>query len=502
MLYRRDEHRWASGLFGNYCLKKREMSEVALLYNDTSVLENHHLSAAYQLIQNPELNILYALTEEEWREMRQLVIKMVLGTDMSSHFQDMKNILRGLRQRERLDKSIVMATVVHVADLSHPAKPWELHHRWSKALMEEFFKQGTLEAQLGLPISPLCDREATNIAESQIGFIDVIVKPVFALLFEVVQKIIVPFLNKASFSREPWKSKGSTDAQNAPNDQTGNGFLGERGPCTELTILTLDIPKFKNSVMQNIQVNRNKWEDTRKSKKNGNEQVSKGTVSTEAGIEEASKGTVSTEAESPEEIIKPKDHAREDKAHTKKAQKRIRHSTGQSKSKKYCTTPQLSTTCDCQLCDSTAFEPMDTNFDASSSDKSLCQQDSDAMEVTESYEELVDNESSWRKNAGQTAESNIKEMRALVPKTKPLSPNESDDVIIEEFIPDDDSQSQAKLTSEPLAATGQECPQHSSNVGFIMTDLTQSDMEIFSLWNGNGQFFCLDFSHHEQVALE
>jgi hypothetical protein len=35
--------------------------------------------------------------------------------------------------------------------------------------MEEFFKQGEKEKDLGLPCSPLCDRENTLVAESQIG---------------------------------------------------------------------------------------------------------------------------------------------------------------------------------------------------------------------------------------------------------------------------------------------------------------------------------------------
>ncbi|XP_042313806.1 calcium/calmodulin-dependent 3',5'-cyclic nucleotide phosphodiesterase 1A-like [Sceloporus undulatus] len=42
-------------------------SEAALLYNDNSVLENHHVSAVYHLIQNEEMNILVNLTTDEWR---------------------------------------------------------------------------------------------------------------------------------------------------------------------------------------------------------------------------------------------------------------------------------------------------------------------------------------------------------------------------------------------------------------------------------------------------
>lgn len=59
--------------------------------------------------------------------------------------------------------------VLHCADISHPAKDWSLHHRWTNQLLEEFFKQGDREQELGLPISPLCDREKTLVAESQIG---------------------------------------------------------------------------------------------------------------------------------------------------------------------------------------------------------------------------------------------------------------------------------------------------------------------------------------------
>lgn len=35
--------------------------------------------------------------------------------------------------------------MLHTADISHPAKAWDLHHRWTMSLLEEFFRQvGTL----------------------------------------------------------------------------------------------------------------------------------------------------------------------------------------------------------------------------------------------------------------------------------------------------------------------------------------------------------------------
>ncbi|XP_060113732.1 uncharacterized protein LOC132585868 [Heteronotia binoei] len=394
-----------------------------------------------------------------------------------------------------------MSTMVHVADLSHPAKPWELHIRWSEGIMDEFFKQGDMEAELGLPISPLCDRVATNVPESQIGFLDVIVKPVFTLLFEEVEELIVPFLHKVASKELCQKSTGASGVKKS---QSGNNSMGEGGPCAGAKILSsLDISAFKTTVMHNIQANRNKWKEALEAKRKEEEsnKAKESNNSKESPGKESNKAKGNKTKESPDkESNKAKGnnktkelpgnesnnaHNHEDKAHNKKTQKRTSSNTALSKSKKYCVVPQAPSTCDCQLCDSRAFEPMNLNFivfNTGLPEMFLPRQDSEAMEVTESYEELADKESSWRKAAGQTVESNIQEMRAMVPKTKPLSPNESDDVIIEEFVPDD-PQSQMALTSGPPAISGQECPQQPPNVGFIMTDLSKSDMEIFSLWN-------------------
>lgn len=43
-------------------------SDTAMLYNDRAVLENHHVSAAYRLLQNDdEMNIFSNLSKDDWR---------------------------------------------------------------------------------------------------------------------------------------------------------------------------------------------------------------------------------------------------------------------------------------------------------------------------------------------------------------------------------------------------------------------------------------------------
>ena len=76
-------------------------SDVALLYNDRAVLENHHISAAFRIMKEEECNILNNLKREEYRDFRSLVIDMVLATDMSYHFQQIKNMKNLLSMPEK-----------------------------------------------------------------------------------------------------------------------------------------------------------------------------------------------------------------------------------------------------------------------------------------------------------------------------------------------------------------------------------------------------------------
>ena len=50
---------------------------------------------------------------------------------------------------ETIDKPKALSLVLHTADISHPAKPWELHYKWTMNLLEEFFRQGDREKELG-----------------------------------------------------------------------------------------------------------------------------------------------------------------------------------------------------------------------------------------------------------------------------------------------------------------------------------------------------------------
>ena len=53
-------------------------SELALMYNDESVLENHHLAVAFKLLQNKDLDFLVNLNKKQRQTLRKMVIDMVM----------------------------------------------------------------------------------------------------------------------------------------------------------------------------------------------------------------------------------------------------------------------------------------------------------------------------------------------------------------------------------------------------------------------------------------
>lgn len=224
-------------------------SDTAMLYNDRAVLENHHISAAFRVLKDDDCNILQNLSRDEYRELRTLIIDMVLATDMSFHFQQLKNMKNLLTLAEpTVDKSKALSLVLHCCDISHPAKQWDLHHKWTMLLLEEFFRQGDLERELGLPFSPLCDRNNTLVAESQIGFIEFIVEPSMSVCSDMLEIVLAPIApiannNNNSMSKKPLSASSNDDSSSntlsvpegegeASNEAIRNE-MAEPSTCTE-----------------------------------------------------------------------------------------------------------------------------------------------------------------------------------------------------------------------------------------------------------------------------
>ncbi|XP_063532683.1 3',5'-cyclic-AMP phosphodiesterase isoform X8 [Cydia strobilella] len=192
-------------------------SELALMYNDESVLENHHLAVAFKLLQNDGCDIFINLHKKQRQTLRKMVIDMVLSTDMSKHMSllaDLKTMVETkkvagsgvLLLDNYTDRIQVLENLVHCADLSNPTKPLPLYKRWVALLMEEFFQQGDREREHGMDISPMCDRHNSTIEKSQVGFIDYIVHPLWETWADLVHPDAQDILDTLEENRDYYQS--------------------------------------------------------------------------------------------------------------------------------------------------------------------------------------------------------------------------------------------------------------------------------------------------------
>lgn len=63
-------------------------TEIAIRYNDKSVLESHHVAATFGILQRKENNIFDRFSGDQYKKTREIMITLVLATDMAFHFSD------------------------------------------------------------------------------------------------------------------------------------------------------------------------------------------------------------------------------------------------------------------------------------------------------------------------------------------------------------------------------------------------------------------------------
>ncbi|XP_067354816.1 3',5'-cyclic-AMP phosphodiesterase 4C-like isoform X6 [Channa argus] len=204
-------------------------SELALMYNDESVLENHHLAVGFKLLHQENCDIFQNLTKRQRQSLRKLVIDMVLATDMSKHMTllaDLKTMVEtkkvtssGVLLLDHYTERIqVLKNMVHCADLSNPTKTLPLYRQWTERIMEEFFRQGDKERERGMEISAMCDKHTASVEKSQVGFIDYIVHPLWETWADLVHPDAQELLDTLEENRE-WYLNTMPQSPSPPPDR-------------------------------------------------------------------------------------------------------------------------------------------------------------------------------------------------------------------------------------------------------------------------------------------
>ncbi|XP_060071869.1 high affinity cAMP-specific 3',5'-cyclic phosphodiesterase 7A-like [Ylistrum balloti] len=158
-------------------------NHLAALYENTSVLENHHWRSAIGVLL--ETGLFSHLSVMEWEQMESQIKSLILATDITRQQEFLTRFKKYLDSgeydavRNPSHRHFMLQIALKCADISNPCRMWDISRQWSENVCEEFFRQGDYEYRLHIPVTPMCDRKANTVAKIQAGFIEFVVNPLF-----------------------------------------------------------------------------------------------------------------------------------------------------------------------------------------------------------------------------------------------------------------------------------------------------------------------------------
>jgi hypothetical protein len=186
---------------------------LSTLYNDRSILENHHLACIFEMTRIPRYDIFAPLGADRRKEVRDTMIEMVLSTDMGNHAKIFSQFRKRLSESsdwsQRMeDRRLALSMAIKMADISNCGRPRNLYSEWARNIANEFYNQGDVEARLKLPISPFMDRrkDKTDFRKGQISFMNYIVVPMFDAIVEFLPSLEF-VLQYCAANKEYWQTK-------------------------------------------------------------------------------------------------------------------------------------------------------------------------------------------------------------------------------------------------------------------------------------------------------
>ena len=191
-------------------------SDLAITYNDRSVLENMHVSTAFRLFADkPVLDFTTNFDLKTFKRYRELVVEVVIGTDLTLHFENKQRFESSLPldRGEPRHMSMLCATIVHAADIGSVIKEWTIYRTWIGMLFKEFYKQGDIEKKMGLEVAPFMNRDVSSPPQAQKGFINYFVQPLYEMAIgqyceSIYKEVFAPRFEENMKCLERWDESG------------------------------------------------------------------------------------------------------------------------------------------------------------------------------------------------------------------------------------------------------------------------------------------------------
>ncbi|XXQ33008.1 Phosphodiesterase [Plasmodiophora brassicae] len=200
--------------------------ELAVRYNDASVLENHHAATVCQLMRQENCDFLPEMTRQQRQELRKCMVEAILHTDQSLHKSMLDNLMtkasrfintnQTINRDSPADRQMLVNNILHCSDIGNPCLPVHMSQEWAKAIQQEFYQQATREKAMGLPYAAFMANDSEEaLATLQINFINYVVSPIWKAMHEFLPELTVAMnnmaANKAAWEQAKEKAKAATD---------------------------------------------------------------------------------------------------------------------------------------------------------------------------------------------------------------------------------------------------------------------------------------------------
>lgn len=226
----------------NNSFHQRTHSNLAMRYNDISILENHHISYAFRLMsQEPNCNWITELNCKQQVLTREYFIRFILGTDMNQHKKHilhLKKLSKIIQMNKKTgtvieqknndfeydesdsddddtsdvyklsdtEQASLLESVLHLADISNGLKCQSYSIVWAKRVIEEFRLQGDLEKELFGIENALLFSRIHPLEKSQIGWLKYVLLPYVEYFLPILPELSSLQYRNGCENLENWKT--------------------------------------------------------------------------------------------------------------------------------------------------------------------------------------------------------------------------------------------------------------------------------------------------------
>lgn len=207
---------------------------MALIYRNKSIAEQNSLDLSWNLLMSEQFTALRKCmfaTDDELKRFRQVVVNVVLATDI---FDKELNAIRKERwikafsdeivegsDVNNLRATIVIEHLIQASDVAHTMQHWHVYRKWNNKLFCEMFlafRSGRMTAD-----------PSTFWYEGELGFFDHYIIPLAKKLKEcqVFGVSSDEYLNYAVQNRKEWEERGQEIVEEMINEFKRNCAVGD-----------------------------------------------------------------------------------------------------------------------------------------------------------------------------------------------------------------------------------------------------------------------------------